>query len=177
MFAPAQMLRKSHMGKRYRTNSTSVLSAPQRWNLALQVDVPRQTMQLQGISPHSPPLFCHDAQAATSTSDCTAGTNSDHSPSPHDHLGAGLWVEFAVALLRSICPYFLHQNTGKQGKKLMPPQSHSNKEHLVKFILCDSLHCQRTSLKGRTYTQRGMSNKGTTVLTWMKKGGLTEQPE
>lgn len=133
-------------------------------------------MQLQGTSPHVPPPFCHDAQAATSTSDCTAGTIYNHNPSPHDHLEQGCNRSL---LLLSSGPYahtsFIRTQENKN-EKLMSARPHSNKEHLVKFIFCDNLSCWRSSLKGRTYTQRGMSNEGRTVLIWVMKGGLTEQP-
>lgn len=179
MSAPAQNLRKSCIGKSYNAGQGQAelqfYQLSQRWNTALQVDVPGQAMQFQGISPHAPPLFCHDAQAATSTSDCTAGTTYNHNPSPHDHLEQG--CNWSLLLLSS-GPYahisFIRTQENKD-EKLMPPRPHSKKEHLIKFIFCDSLWCWRSSLKGRTYTQRGMSNEGRTVLTWMMKGGLIEQ--
>lgn len=137
----------------------------QGWNMALQVDVPSQAMHLQGISPHTPAVFCHSAYAATSTSDCTAGTNYNHSPSPRDRLEQG--CNWNLLLLSSGPHAFISftRTQENKDKKLMPSRLHSHKEHKrVKFTFCDSPYCCRTSLKGRSYTQRGLSNKGRTVL-------------
>lgn len=82
-------------------------------------------------------------------------------------------------LLLSSGPYARISFTRTQenkDKKLMPSRLHSHKEHGVKFTFCDSPYCWRTSLKGRSYTQRGLNNKGRTVLIWIVKEGLTEQP-
>lgn len=126
----------------------------QGWNMALEVDMPRQAMQLQGTSPHASSLFCHDAQAATSTSDCTAGTNYNHNPSPRDHLEQGCNWNMLLLSSHPHAHISFSRTQESKNKKSMPPKHHFNKAHLVKFIFCDSLCCQRRSLKGRTYTQR-----------------------
>lgn len=145
IFAPAQNLSKSHTGKGYSAGQglreIRFCQLSQGWNMALQVDEPSQAMQLQGISPHAPPVFCHGAQAATSTSDCTAGTNYKHNPSSCDHLEQG--CNWSLLLLSSD-PHALISFTRTQenkDNKLMPSRLHSHKEYRVKFIFCDSRYC------------------------------------
>lgn len=156
------------------TNRTSVLSALTGVEHGLTCQGKQCNFREYPL--HAPPLFCHVAQAATSTSDCTAGTNYNHNPSPRDHLEQG--CNWSLLLLSS-GPYahisFIRTQENK-AEKLMPPRSHSNKEDLVKFIFWDSFCCWKSSLRGRTYTQRGRSNEGRTALIQMMKEGLTEQP-